>query len=99
MKQFDERTAIPVEDIQGDILFIYAKKDNMWPSGQAVKYMMDRLEKHGFAFRVDGIAYEKASHILVPLHPSQLKMFKVERQYPEECRHSREDAFMLLTGI
>ena len=20
-------------------------------------------------------------------------MFKIERQYPEECRHSREDAF------
>lgn len=22
-----------------------------------------------------------------------LKMFEIERQYPEDCRHSREDAF------
>ena len=93
LKHFDEDTAIHVENIQGNILFIYAKEDLMWPSKEAVAYMVNRLEKHRFAFRVDVLEYEKASHILVPLNPSKLKMFKIERQYPEDCRRSREDAF------
>lgn len=43
--------------------------------------------------RVDILEYEKASHIFVPLNPPKLKMFKIERQYPGDCRKSREDAF------
>ncbi len=39
------------------------------------------------------MAQQRGGHILVPLNPPKLKMFKIERQYPEECRHSREDAF------
>lgn len=93
LKHFDEAAAIPVENIRGNILFIYAKEDLMWPSRDAVIYMCDRLEKHQFAFRVDMLEYEKASHILVPLNPPKLNMFKIERKYPDECRRSREDAF------
>ena len=48
--------------------------------------MVNRLEKHRFAFRVDILEYEKASHILVPLNPSKLKMFKIERQYPRRLQ-------------
>ena len=68
LKHFDEDTAIHVENIQGHILFIYAKEDLMWPSkrGSGI-YGKRRLEKHRFAFRVDVLEYEKASHILVPL--------------------------------
>ena len=93
LKHFDEDTAIRVENIRGNILFIHAKEDLMWPSKEAVAYMVNRLKKHGLALRVDVLEYEKASHILVPLNPPELKMFKIERQYPQECRHSREDAF------
>ena len=39
LKHFDEDTAIHVENIQGNILFIYAKEDLMWPSKEAVAYM------------------------------------------------------------
>ncbi|MBM6686314.1 hypothetical protein H9X90_06140 [Faecalicatena contorta] len=39
LKQFDEDTAIRVENIQGSILFIYAKKDIMWPSKEAVTFL------------------------------------------------------------
>ena len=46
LKHFDEDTAIHVENIQGNILFIYAKEDLMWPSKEAVAYMVNRLEKH-----------------------------------------------------
>lgn len=93
LKHFDEQTAIHVEDINGDILFIYAAEDLMWPSAAAVDYMAERLKQHHFKHKVDVLKYEKASHILVPLNPSKLKMFRVERKFPEECRRSREDAF------
>ncbi|GAA6492572.1 MAG TPA: hypothetical protein H9782_08605 [Candidatus Bariatricus faecipullorum] len=65
----------------------------MWPSKDAVAYMVNRLKKHQSACRADVLEYEKASHILVPLNPPMLKMFKIERKYPEECRRSREEAF------
>lgn len=93
LEHFDENTAIAVENINGDILFVYAKEDLMWPSGAAVKYMVNRLKGHHFSHKVDVLEYEKASHILVPLNPSKLKMFRIERKYPDECRKSREDAF------
>jgi len=93
LKNFREETAIRVENIQGDILFIYAEDDLMWPSKAAVKYMEKRLQEKEFGHDVQEIAYEKASHILVPLSPDALKMFKVERKYPEECLKSRMDAF------
>jgi len=93
LKNFREETAIKVENIQGDILFIYPADDLMWPSKAAVKYMIRRLEEKGFKHDVKELCYENASHIIVPLSPDALKMFKVERKYPEECRKSREDAF------
>jgi len=93
LKNFREETAIKVENIKGDILFIYPEDDLMWPSGTAVKYMEKRLKEKGFSHDVKVLSYEKASHILVPLTPDALKMFKVERKYPEECKKSREDAF------
>lgn len=93
LKNFDEQTAIPVENIRGDILFIYAKEDLMWPSAGAVKYMINRLKQHKWNYHAEILEYEKASHIIVPLNPPKLKMFKVERKYPEECRKNRMDAF------
>lgn len=93
LQNFDEQTAIPVENICGDILFIYAKEDLMWPSGSAVEYMVKRLKQHNWKYHTEILEYEKASHIIVPLNPSKLKMFKVERKYPEECSRSRMDAF------
>lgn len=93
LKNFDEKTAIPVENIKGNILFIYAKEDLMWPSKNAVNYMINRLNDNKWKYNVQVLEYEKASHILVPLNPSKLKMFKIERKYPEECRKNREDAF------
>lgn len=93
LKNFDEKSAIPVENIQGDILFIYPAEDTMWPSKTAVTYMRNRLKKKGWKYRCDVLEYEKASHIIVPLNPPKLKMFKVERKYPDDCRKSRENAF------
>lgn len=93
LKSFDESTAIPVENINGDILFIYAENDLMWPSKSAVAYMQKRLRDNGWQHKCTVLSYEKASHIMVPLDPPSLKMFKVERKFPEECKKNRWDAF------
>lgn len=93
LKNFNEDTAIPVENIKGNILFIYATEDLMWNSKNSVKYMINRLKTNNWQYKFKELEYEKASHILVPMNPSSLKMFKVEREYPEECKKNRQDAF------
>ncbi|MBO1306027.1 hypothetical protein JZO70_07635 [Enterococcus sp. 669A] len=93
LRKFDEATAIPVEEIEGDLLFIYAKHDTMWPSMASVQYMMKRLKERNWKHQVTEFGYEKASHIITPLNPPSLKMFKVERKYPDACNQSRQDAF------
>jgi len=98
LSSFREETAIRVEDIRGDILFLYPEDDRMWPSARSVSYMEERLREKGFPHGVTSVSYEKASHILVPLSPKALRMFRIERKYPEECRQSREDAFERSVG-
>lgn len=93
LENFDEKSAIPVENINGDILFIYAKEDFCWPSGDSVRYMMNRLKMKNWKHQVQEICCEKASHILAPLSTPKAKMFKIERKYPKECLKSRMDAF------
>ena len=46
-----------------------------------------------YGYQVQSIEYERASHILVPLNPSKLKMFKVERIYFDDCKKNRQEAF------
>lgn len=89
----NEHAAIPVENIKGNILFIFPSEDTMWSSQKSVSYMVQRLENKGFPYKVDVIEYEKASHILLPIKTPILKLFRVERRYPNECRKSRQDAF------
>ncbi|MDD5794582.1 acyl-CoA thioester hydrolase/BAAT C-terminal domain-containing protein [Clostridium sp. HCP1S3_B4] len=48
----NEETAIHVEDINGDILFIYASDDLMWPSKDSVKYMVNRLKNKNWNHKV-----------------------------------------------
>lgn len=93
LKHFSEETAIPVEKIQGDIFLIYAQEDTVWCSALAVEYIRERLKQHCFMYSFTELSYQRASHILVPVNPPALKMFRVERKYPKECLESRLDAF------
>lgn len=43
-----ERAAIPVERINGPVLFVSAAQDEMWPSKEMSDAMMQRLKAHGF---------------------------------------------------
>lgn len=93
LEHFVEDTAIPVERIQGDILLIYAREDTVWCSAEAAEYIRQRLKRHQFIHSLTELSYEKASHILIPMDLPALKMFRIERKYPEECMQNRLDAF------
>lgn len=53
-----KKAAIKVEQIQGPILLISAKKDEMWPSTEMSNAIMDRLETHKFRYPNQHIAVE-----------------------------------------
>lgn len=84
---------IAVERINGPVLLIHPAYDAMWPSDEACRQIERHLAEHGHPFEAERLSYEYASHILVPMDTPSLRMFRVERAHPEQCRASREDAF------
>lgn len=44
-----QRSAIPVETINGPVMFVSASRDEMWPSREMADAMMRRLDERGFA--------------------------------------------------
>ena len=88
-----EESAIKVEHINGPVLLISPGHDTMWPSDEACRRIELRLRVQGHADKVGHLAYEHASHIMVPMETGMLRMFREERRFPQECAASREDAF------
>lgn len=84
---------ISVENIQGPLLFLSAEQDAMWPAKEASEAMMRRLEKYGFPYAHQHYNYEYASHFLIPYKLKSVKMFAVERKYPDKCMESNLDSF------
>jgi dienelactone hydrolase len=52
-----EQAAIPVEKIQGAILLMSGKRDQMWPASDMCKQILGRLAAKGFAHHYEHIAY------------------------------------------
>lgn len=50
--------AIPVEKINGPILFVSATQDEMWPSREMSDAMMQRLDRHGFTHAHEHLVME-----------------------------------------
>lgn len=86
-------SVIKVEKIQGPILFLSAKHDGMWPAATAAELMMKRLQDHSFSYNYQHESYEYASHFLIPYKLKLVKIFAVERKYPEKCMESDHAAF------
>lgn len=57
-----ERAAIPVERINGPVLLISGKDDQLWPSTVLAEMAMDRLKRRGHPFPDQHLAYESAGH-------------------------------------
>jgi dienelactone hydrolase len=65
---------IPVENIHGSVLLISSKTDNLWPASQASDAVEARLKAHDFAYPVENVQYEDASHLLMGYGPGITKL-------------------------
>lgn len=82
---------IAVENIVGDIFLFSAERDTIYPSSDASQRIVERLESNKFCHNYKSYVYKYASHVLLPFYiKGQKLLFKVERQYPEECKKMRE---------
>ena len=88
-----EEAQIKVENIGGPVLLIYPEYDGMWPSELSAEKIRARLKEKNFAHPCKCVSYKYASHMLVPIRSSSVKMFRVERKHPEQCWESDMDAF------
>jgi pimeloyl-ACP methyl ester carboxylesterase len=66
--------AIKVENIQAPLLFLSAKKDEMWPSTEMSEQMMQRLKEKKFAYVNQHVAIEGG-------HAAPLKHFDVVEEF------------------
>lgn len=69
-----EAASIPVEKINGPVLFISATKDEMWPSSEMSVQMMDRLKTKKFGFANQHVAIE-GGHSAPLKHFDQIEAF------------------------
>lgn len=108
---FEGRTdasRIKVENGSCDWLFLAPGYDDTWPSDQAVKRMMQVLQKKQYPHRYACMIYEKGSHLLgMPeealaamgggdiekLHRMLGHFLTMEKKYPKECMEAREESY------
>ncbi len=69
-----DAAAIPVEKINGPVMFLSAKQDEMWPSTEMSEMMTQRLKNKAFRFPVQHIAIE-GSHSAPLKHFEQIEQF------------------------
>lgn len=61
-----EAATIPVERIDGPVLFISGEQDPIWPARRLADIAMDRLDEADFEHRYDHLSYEDAGHFITP---------------------------------
>ncbi|NFA59100.1 alpha/beta hydrolase family protein [Clostridium sporogenes] len=96
MKNAPDNVWIPVEKINGAVLFLTVKEDSICPSSDFAKIAICRMKEHKFCFPYEHVDYKYGSHFLIPVANSKsipFKVFAIERRYPKECAESRIDAF------
>jgi dienelactone hydrolase len=95
--EITEEAVIKVENSHAAILCLSALHDIVWPSKMASEKVVERLKNVEFPYDFEHRCFEKVSHFLCPLPENYAKkpklMFKIEKQYPNECDESREKAF------
>ena len=76
--------AIPVERINGAVLFVTGTDDGLWPCSEMADAAIERLRQHRFAFTIEHARYEGAGHaILTPPY----FVGPVENPWPENSYH------------
>lgn len=56
------KAAIPVEKINGPVLLISGKDDQLWPSSVMAEKVIARLKEHRSPYKFEHLAYESAGH-------------------------------------
>ena len=69
-----EKAAIAVERINGPILLVSARRDEMWPSMEMSEDIARRLAKHNFPFKFEHVVID-GSHNDVYAHPALSENF------------------------
>lgn len=94
-KKGTEETEIPVENINGDILFLTSTHDDSVPAKRDAELLTDRLDRLGFTHRYRHINSDSGSHNL-GYFPANSNMLAWEKRHPEECRQAREDTLNII---
>jgi ribosomal protein S18 acetylase RimI-like enzyme len=96
--EINEEAVIKVEKSHAAILCLSALNDIVWPSKMASEKVVERLKNSDYPFDYQHITFDKVSHFLCPTpkeYAKKLKIFKIEKQHPNECNESREKSFEL----
>ncbi|MEM7116896.1 MAG: acyl-CoA thioesterase/bile acid-CoA:amino acid N-acyltransferase family protein [Chloroflexota bacterium] len=68
-----KRAIIPVEQINGAVLLISAKDDQIWPSTRLSEIAISQLAEHGHPHPYTHLHYENAGHLIdVPFWPTTM---------------------------
>lgn len=63
-KEAVAKAAIPVEKINGPVLLISGKDDQLWPSSVMAEMVMARLKEHRHPYKFIHLEYESAGHAI-----------------------------------
>lgn len=63
-KEYVEKATIKVEKINGPILLLSGKSDEVWPSAQMAIMIEDRLKAFNLGHKVQNIQYDNAGHLI-----------------------------------
>ena len=100
--ELTENVMIPVENIRGRLMLVGCEDDSLWETAHYIRRMDERLKTRAHECRYDALVYEHGTHFAFP--ESMLKQllpvfsdfiigraFRAAREYPKECRETRED--------
>ena len=90
-----EENEIPVEKINGDILFLTSTHDESVPAKRDAELLCKRLERMHFKQNYRHINSETGSHNL-GYFPVNNNMLPREKKLPEECEKAREDTLKII---
>ncbi len=90
-KDVTPETVIPVEKINGPVLLISSKHDEVWPSYESACLIEEKLKAASFPYICKHIVFENIGHGAIVHIPWLYKLaFISERQHPKECAEDRE---------
>lgn len=94
-KKGSDKNEIPVENINGDILFLTALHDESVPAVHDAELLTTRLDRCGFGYHYKHIVSKTGSHNL-GIFPVNNNMLPRERKLPKECQAARKKTLKII---